>query len=304
MTQRPFSRPGAIDLSGFNKAPVAAPTPDASGMSSAYCVQADEQNFQAVVEASMQAPVMLVFYSSTRSPGSVQLANDLQVLSNEFEGKFLLGRVDIETAPAIAQAMQVPSVPMVAIVVQGRPQPLFQDAVPLAELRPALTQLFQQLLAQGVSGQHQPRHAESADGEPEIDPRYAPAQDALERGDIDAAVAEYEKLVAANAHDTEAAGGLAMAKVLQRTLGVDLQAARTAAAESPDDVAAQTLVADLDLLGGHVEDAFRRLIDVVRRTSDSDRDAARNHLIGLFAAVGNEDQRVLKARRDLASALF
>ncbi len=306
MSQRPFSRPGAIDLSALKQpAPNSAPGAPAGEVSSAYCLQVDEQNFQGLLEASMQAPVLLVFYSSTRSPASVQLADDLQVLSNEFEGKFLLGRVDIETAPAIAQAMQIPSVPLVALVAQGRPMPLFQDAPPMAELRPALTQVLQQLTVQGFTGQHQPRVSAVENTEEDyVDPRYAPAQDALERGDIDGAVAEYEKLVTANPHDTEAAGGLAMAKVLQRTQGVDLHAARAAAAADQDDIEAQTLCADLDLLGGHVDDAFVRLIDLVRRTSGAERDRARNHLIGLFAAVGNEDQRVLKARRDLASALF
>ena len=95
-----------------------------------------------------------------------------------------------------------------------------------------------------------------------------------------------------------------MAQVLQRTQGVDLPAARAAAAANPDDVEAQTLVADLDMLGGHVEDAFNRLIDLVRRTSGGERNKAREHLIGLFGAVGNDDERVLKARRNLASALF
>ena len=95
-----------------------------------------------------------------------------------------------------------------------------------------------------------------------------------------------------------------MANLLKRTEGVDLNQARAAAAEKPDDVDAQTLVADLDLLGGHVEDAFIRLIELVRRTTDADRDAARTHLIGLFGAVGNDDPRVIRARRDLASALF
>jgi putative thioredoxin len=95
-----------------------------------------------------------------------------------------------------------------------------------------------------------------------------------------------------------------MAKVLQRTQGADLAAARAAAAERPDDVGAQTLVADLDLLGGHVDDAFRRLVELVRRTSGAERDQARSHLIGLFAAVGNDDPSVMEARRNLASALF
>jgi putative thioredoxin len=168
--------------------------------------------------------------------------------------------------------------------------------------------VLQQLTASGFTGRHQPRAGgggvDEETGEEQLDPRYAPAQDALERGDIDAAVAEYQKLVDANPADTEAAAGLAMAQLLQRTEGVDLNEARAAAAANPDDVAAQTMVADLDLLGGHVEDAFIRLIDVVRRTTDKDRDTARTHLIAMFGAVGNEDPRVIRARRDLASALF
>ena len=95
-----------------------------------------------------------------------------------------------------------------------------------------------------------------------------------------------------------------MAKVLQRTQGVDLNTARAAGAANPDNVDAQTLVADLDMLGGHVEDAFIRLIELVRRTSGDDRNKAREHLIGLFGAVGNDDPRVLKGRQSLASALF
>ena len=311
MSQQPFSRPGAVDLSGFT--PPAAPAgpggpAGGAGTSSAYAVTVDEQNFQTVLEGSMSAPVVLAFYSTSRSPDSVQLADDLQMLSNEMEGKFLLGRVDVDASPQIAQAMQIPSVPLVALVAQGRPVPLFQDALPIAELRTALDQVFAQLATQGFTGRHQPRSGagpvDEESGEPELDPRYVPAQDALAAGDVDRAVAEYQKLVTANASDTEAAAGLAMAKVLQRTQGVDLDQARQAAAAAPDDVEAQTLVADLDLLGGHVDDAFTRLIDVVRRTSEGERDQARNHLLGLFAAVGNDDPRVLAARRSLASALF
>jgi putative thioredoxin len=302
MTQQPFSRPGAVDLSGLQ--PAAAPGP---GSAAPYAISVTEANFQEVLESSTSAPVLLAFESPSRSPESVSLADDLQVLSGEFEGRFLLGRVDIDSAPQIAQAMQIPSVPLVALVAQGRPMPLFQAAAPIEELRQALTQVLQQLTTQGFTGRHQPRSAGGVDeetGEEQQDPRYAPAQDALERGDIAGAVAEYQKLVDANPADAEAAAGLAMATVLQRTDGVDLQQARAAAAEQPDDVDAQTLVADLDLLGGHVDDAFNRLIDLVRRTTEGERDAARTHLIKLFGAVGNDDPRVQRARRDLASALF
>jgi putative thioredoxin len=184
--------------------------------------------------------------------------------------------------------------------------PLLQNAAPIDDLRTAITQVLQQLTTGGFTGRHQPRAGEvdAETGEETLDPRYAPAQDALERGDVEAAVAEYQKLVDANPADTEAAAGLAMANVLKRTQGADLTTAREAAAASPDDVDAQTLVADLDLLGGHVDDAFDRLINLVRRTAGDDREAARKHVIALFGAVGDADPRVQRARRDLASALF
>lgn len=300
MTQPQFSRPGAVDLSAFQRAdPGPAP---ASG--SAYAVVVDEQNFASVLESSRIAPVLVVCYSRSRMPASGQLADDIAALSAEFEGRFLAALVDVDANPAIAQAMQIPSVPIVLMVLDGRPMPLLNEAVPIDELRTALTQVLQQLTAQGMAGRHQPRHQAGPDAGPGEDPRYAAAQDALAAGDIDAAVAEYQRLVDANPADAEAAAGLAMARVLQRTQDVDVAAARAAAAAAPDDVEAQTLVADLDLLGGHVDDAFNRLIETVRRTAGADRDAAREHLIGLFAAVGNDDARVLRARQNLASALF
>jgi putative thioredoxin len=314
MTQQPFTRPGAIDLSALKRPAPSAPAapgggaPAGGGAGSSYAVQVTEANFQATIEASMTAPVLLAFYSPSRMPESGQLAEDLADLSAEFEGKFLAGLVDIDAVPAIAQAMQIPSVPLVVAVLDGRPAPLLQDALPKEELRTALTQVMQQLATQGMTARHQPLSAtpEAAgeDGEPPLDPRYAPAQDALAEGDIDRAVAEYEKLVTANPADAEAAAGLAMARVLQRTQGVDLNEARAAGAASPDDVDAQTLVADLDMLGGHVEDAFNRLIELVRRTEGAERNKAREHLVGLFAAVGNDDPRVLRGRQNLASALF
>jgi len=310
MSQQPFSRPGAVDLSGLQKSPTAAPGGGGAGpqVSAAYVVQLGEHNFQEVLEASRSAPVLLSFESPGRSPESVQLADAIATLSTEFEGRFLLGRVDIDAAPQIAQAMQIPSVPLVVLVAQGRPMPLLQNLAPIDELRQAITQVLQQLTASGFTGRHQPRSGngvvDEETGEEQLDPRYLPAQEALERGDIDGAVVEYQKLVEANPADAEAAAGLAMANLLKRTEGVDLNEARAAAAENPDDVEAQTLVADLDLLGGHVEDAFDRLVALVRRTTEKDRDAARTHLIGLFGAVGNDDPRVMRARRDLASALF
>lgn len=318
MTQQPPLRGGAIDLSALKRPaqptrPTSAPAgggPAPAGAASAYAVEVTEQNFQTVLETSMTAPVVLVFHSPSQSPESSQMAADVATVAGEYDGRFLAASVDVDAVPQIAQAMQIPQVPLMLVILDGRPatQPI-PGAAPIDDIRAMFNQLAQQLTAQGITGRHQPQGGapapeEGADAEPETDPRFAPAEDALMAGDYDGAVSEYQKLVDANPADAEASARLAMAKVLQRTQGVDLNAARAAAAAAPDDVDAQTLVADLDMLGGHVDDAFARLVDLVRRTSGKDRDRAREHLIGLFGAVGNDDPRVLRGRQALASALF
>ncbi len=308
----PFSRPGAVDLSAL-KQPRPTPSagaPVAGTTGSAYVVEVDEQNFQSLLETSTTAPVVLAVYSPTRMPASVQLADDLGTVIDELGGRLALGRVDLDAQPGIAQAMQVQSIPFAAMVLQGRLAPLLQDAPPLAELRTMIGQLVEQLTQQGMTGTHQPFAAggedqvETEEQEPAGDPRYAPAEEALMAGDVDRAIAEYDALLSANPADTEASVGKARALLMKRTAGADLNLARSAAAAAPDDLEAQLLVADLDLLGGHVDDAFGRLIDLVRRTGAAERDQVRLHLLELFAVVGNEDPRVLAARRTLASALF
>jgi putative thioredoxin len=331
MTQQPFSRPGAIDLSGLARkgggpgqpggtpggtqgggaAPGGSPSAPGGAFGAAgsgsYWLDVTEESFQATIEASMSAPVLLAFYSPSQSPESAQMARDLAELVEQYEGRFLAGLVDVDAQPAIAQAVQLQTVPYVFAVIDGRPQPIIDRFYDREQLGTVLNQLGQQLTANGIAGRHQPRHPDapvSEDGEEQLDPRYAPAQDALEAGDYDGAVAEYQKLLAANPADTEAAAGLAMATVLARTASADPAAARAAADAAPDDVTAQTLVADLELLDGDPAAAFTRLVELVRRTAGDERNAAREHLLGLFAAVGNDDPSVLKGRQQLASALF
>ena len=312
----PFSRPGAIDLSALKAparpagGPAGAGAPGASGGGGgpSWTLEVDDQSFQGLLESSMDAPVVLVVYSPSRMPASVQLADDISAIADGLEGRVAVGRVDIDAQPSIGQALQVPSVPLVALVLQGRLQPLFQEVPALDELRAFFGQLLQQMTSQGITGRHQPfavgPGAEEPEAEDAVDPRYAPAEDALMAGDLDTAIAEYQKLLDASPGDAEAAVGLSRARLMKRTADADPATARQAAADRPDDVEAQLLVADIDLLGGHVKDAFARLLDLVRRTSGDERTAARVHLLELFAVVGNDDPRVLAGRRDLASALF
>ncbi len=301
-----FSRPGAIDLSALKQPPARPGQPAASGGGS-YVVDITEQNFQTeALEASMSYVVVLSLWSP-RSPQSESFNAMLGNLVSQYAGQLVLAQVDIDANPAIAQALQAQAVPLVVGLVKGQPVPLFQGTVEEAEARRYFDELVNVAAQNGVTGVAQPNGggAEPAEeAEQPEDPRFAEADAAFAASDFDTAVAEYEKLQAQYPADSEIAERLAGVKLLARTQGVDLQAARKAAADAPDDLDAQMLVADLDVSGGHVDDAFDRLIQLVKRTSEDDRERVRQRLLDLFTVVGIADPRVATARRALASALF
>jgi len=301
-----FSRPGAIDLSAL-KQPAARPTPAATGGGGSYVVDIDESTFQSgALEASMSYVVVLGLWSS-RSPQSGAFNETLATVIDSYAGQIVLARVDVDTSPQIAQALGVQGVPYVAGLVKGQPVPLFQGTVDETEMRRYFDELVRIAAENGLTGRAQPVGAAPAVGEepeePE-DPRFVPAEEAFMASDFDTAVAEYEKLRVQYPADVEVAERLARVKWLSRTKGADLQAARAAAADRPDDIEAQMLVADLDISGGHVEDAFERLIGLVRTTAGDERELVRERLLELFTVVGIADPVVMTARRALATALF
>jgi len=96
---------------------------------------------------------------------------------------------------------------------------------------------------------------------------------------------------------------LRQVELMRRTSKLPPDTVRKADADR-DNVRAQLDAADMELIEGDTAAAFARLIDAVRRSSGSDRDAARGRLLELFAIIGESDPLVGKARRDLASVLF
>ncbi len=300
-----FSRPGAIDLSALAKPPASAAPAGPAGAGGVYAVDVTEQDFQQVaLEASLQHLVVLALWSP-RSPQSRELVDLVGRVVDGLAGSILLARVDVDAQPAIAQALQAQAVPMVVGLVKGQPVPLFQGTADEAEVRQVLDQLVTLAVQNGLSGRAQPVGAAAeAEEEPVEDPRFAAADAAFAAGDTATAIAEYEKLLAQAPADAEVAERLAGVRLFDRTRDADLQAARRAAADRPDDLDAQLLVADLDISGGHVEDAFVRLLDAVRATAGDDRERVRERLLELFTVVGVGDPRVAEARRALASALF
>ena len=139
---------------------------------------------------------------------------------------------------------------------------------------------------------------------PGMPPAYAEARAAMERGDLDGAAKAFEEELAANPADPVARSGLAQVNLIRRVSSYDQAQARRDAAEHPGDVTAQTKVADIELATGRIEEAFDRLLGVVRRTSGEERDQARAHLVSLFELLPPNDPLVKKARSALSALLF
>ena len=284
----------AIDLSGLK---AAAPAP--AGAS--YVVGVDDRTFEAMLARSAQHPIVIEFTSPRANAG--QLSKDLDELANEAQGKWLLGRVNIDQSPAIAQALGIQGVPMVVGALAGQLVPLFQGTRDKQEVGEVIGQLLQAAVANGITGRATPMAAEPTDdGEP--DPRFAAADAALEAGDFATAVDEFDKILAKTPGDAEASAGRAQARRFVRLQDADPAAAAERALAEPDDVDAALAMADVELAGGDPEAAFQRLTDVVAATSGDDREKARVRLLELFETIGLSDPVVLKARRALMSALF
>ncbi len=267
-------------------------------------IEATEANFQAeIIDRSMTTPVVVDFWAEWCEPCK-QLSPLLEKLAAEAAGAWVLATVDVDKNPRLGQAFQVQSIPTVFVVWQGQLVPGFQGALPEADLRGFLGQVAQ------LAGEFPAGSAPGPDGVTEqvltqpLDPMEEAALDALDAGDLAGAAQAFRNLVAAQPGNEEAKVGLARVELLLRTRDSDPVAARAAAAEHPDDVAAQCLAADLDVAGGLVEDAVTRLVDTVRRTDGADRATARDHLVAIFAVLGDEDPRVISGRTALANALF
>ncbi|MEU6813172.1 tetratricopeptide repeat protein [Streptomyces sp. NPDC046831] len=274
-------------------------------------IDVDEATFERdVLQRSAEVPVVIDFWAEWCQPCK-QLSPVLERLAVEYNGRFLLAKIDVDANQLLMQQFGIQGIPAVFAVVAGQALPLFQGAAGEAQIRQTLDQLVQVAEERfGLTGLAVDPDAEPGAAQPAAVPAgpheaaLNAAAQALDAGDLGGAIQAYKNVLADEPANAEAKLGLAQAELLQRVQSLDPQRVRREAAEKPGDVAAQIAAADLDLVGGHVEDAFGRLIEAVRRTAGEDRDAARLRLLELFEVVGAEDPRVTGARRALARALF
>ena len=287
----------AIDLSGIAAAAKAPPVPPGAS----FVIEVDEQNFESAMQLSTRHPIVVELYSPRANAQA--LSDDLIDLANAAAGAYLLARVDVDASAGIAQAFSVQAVPSVLGVVAGQLAPLFQGTRSKVEAEAMIAQLLQVAATNGLVGRAEPVAGGAGESD-EPDPRFAAADAALERGDFAAAVVEYDKLLAQFPNDSEAKAGRAQVALLARSAGSDPAAVLARAAVDPSDIEAQLAAADLEVLTGQPELAFKRLIALIRETSGAQRDTVRVRVLELFEVVGNAEPSVLKARRDLMSALF
>jgi len=253
-----------------------------------------------------------------------QLSPVLEKLAAEADGQWILAKVDVDANPQLSAALQVQSIPMVVAVIGGQLVDGFLGAMPEAQVRQWIGQVLAVADKMGlqVAASAADDLADDAGtdsrmpgdagaplgpggiGVPGVPPAYAEARAAMERGDLDGAAKAFEQELAANPADPIAKTGLAQVNLIRRVSSYDQAKARRDAAEHPGDVEAQARVADIDVANGRIEEAFNRLLGVVRRTSGEERDQARVHLVGLFELLPPNDPQVKKARSALSALLF
>jgi putative thioredoxin len=300
----------AVDLSNLN--PTGAPTSATGGGAAqvSYVRNVGEADFNEVAARSVQYPVV-VLLTMPSAPETHALDETMIRLTNAAGGRWLLARVDVSQSPRLASALGVQAVPTVIALIGGQAAPLFQGTQDAAQVQAVLDQVVQLAVASGIAGRAQPvpggpvvAGAEAEEADPRNDPRFNAADEAIARGDFEAALAEFEKLLAANPKDQLAASGKAQVGLLIRTQGLDAAKTIAAADADPKNVDAVLAAADIEVLNDLPETAFARLIELVRLTSDDQRTAARTRLLELFATQDAASPVVSKARRDLTATLF
>ena len=318
---RDFSLYGAVDLGARQAAAqrsqqAAARAGGQGGSPGGHVMDVTEETFNVdVVERSRSVPVILDLWAEWCEPCK-QLSPVLEKLADEADGDWMLAKVDVDANPQLRAALQVQSIPMVMAVAGGQVVDGFLGAMPEAQVRQWLGQVMQVAGQLGLGdaagaagdqpGNGQPGDQPGMPGGPGVaaDPAFEDAQQAMERGDLDAAAAAFERVLAATPGHPVATVGLAQVDLIRRVSSYDEGQVRRDAAEHPSDVDAQARVADLDVATGRTDEGFDRLLGAIRRTSGEDRERARVHLVKLFDVFPPGDPKVNKARATLSSLLF
>ncbi|KFI69564.1 tetratricopeptide repeat protein [Bifidobacterium magnum] len=317
-----FSLAGAVDLESLKHKVDAEPgTEGGAPAAGGYVIDATEQMFNSLVQNSATYPILLFMWVPTDNR-LFPLATKLGDAVNAMNGQLQMARIDISQAPQIMQAFQLQGAPALFALIGGRPMPIIAGMPSEEETQqiidtvlPQLVQLAAQAGVTGsapyMGGAEGANNAGAEDGaedaeaaEPAIPAAHEEAHRLAMEGDYAGAAAAYEQVLESDPNDTLAARERAKALLLARSANADVREVREAAAANPDDVNAQLAVADIDMIGGQIQDAFDRLLDFVAAGHKSEIEPVRQRLLEYFLIPDATDERLNRARRRLATLMY
>jgi putative thioredoxin len=247
------------------------------------------------VSKSKEQVVVLLCWSP-RSAQSKEILDILGKLESADKGAWLLGTVDVDSQPQVAQALQVKAVPIAIAIVAEQLLPLFESVPQIDQVRLVINKLLELASQKGVG------QAPEVLAEIPLEPEEQAAYAALEKSDFKAAKIAYESWLKRKPNEPVAVIGLAQVDLMLRVEGLDPEL--TLKNAKSDDLTSQLMCADIEIATGNNEAAFTRLLNVIRSFSGDEKEKAKLHLIQLFNLVNPSDPSLLKARNELASLLF
>ena len=281
----------AFDLSSLTK-------PKVEAEPSSLIPEATVENFMdSYVAVSKTKPVVLLAYSP-RSKASIDLRDLIYSMSEEDKQSWLFGAINADTQPQLAQALQIQSVPMAIAFIDEQPLALFDRVYPREQIALVIAKLFEVAKDRGLNVSV-PEVKETP-----LEPEEAAALSALENGDYSGAAMAYRNWLQRKPDEAMAKIGLAQCELMIRVAGLNPAMAISDANKHLDDLTKQLMASDIEIVQGQPKRAFERLITFVRNSSGDDRKKAKEHLLLLFQLVDPSDPDLIRARSELASALF
>lgn len=255
------------------------------------------------IDYSERRPTFL-FVWSERAKGSREMLATLAKLAQQDNGAWRLGSISFDTDPQIAQALRITAIPSAVAIIKGQILPIPQLPPEEASLRLMINRILEVAEQQGMTITRNGTQTEAQESAPATDPEEDEAYAAIERGDFESAAAAYKRLLTRKPSDPLAMQALAQCELMIRTQAIDPKSVMERAESSIDDLTLQKQASDIEIAMGRFEEGFNRLIIFIKNHPGEPRKEAKEHLLALFSVVPPEEPALLKARRDLASALF
>ena len=281
----------AFDLSSLTK-------PKVESAQTSQVPEATVENFMTTfVATSKEKPVVLLAYSP-RSKASVDLRDLMFLMSEADKQSWAFGAINADTQPQLAQALQIQSVPMALAFVDEQPLALFDRVYPREQIALVIAKLFEVAKERGLNVEV-PEVQEVP-----MEPEEIAALSALENGDYSGAAMAYRNWLQRKPDESIAKIGLAQCELMIRISGLNPEITIKDADAHPSEVSKQLMAADIEIAQGLQKRAFERLVTFVRNSSGDERQRAKEHLLLLFQLVDPSDPDLIRARTELASALF